>query len=187
MILSHHTDIPLPAKFPHYPSAQPLLSHISTTVLRVSSFGHHRLTAFADSQALPDPIAQDRRMDGVVSTLGSNTPGQLVVSLEYRRKSGRTLLEMSEFIISSGQVRVIGSPTAGLQSQESSGIDFGTTFNLGITQRQKQSKEELILPHFLAQRDAQTEEATAAGHIEYTLDAEDDFDDEEDVDEDLLI
>jgi hypothetical protein len=27
----------------------------------------------------------------------------------------------------------------------------------------------------------------AAGHIDYTLDAEDDFDDEEDVDEDLLI
>jgi elongator complex protein 5 len=187
VILSHHTDIPLPAKFPHYPSAEPLLSHISTTVLRVSSFGHYRLKALADSQALPDPIAKDRSADGVVSTFGSNTPLQLIVSLQYRRKSGRTLIEKYSFNLSSGQVGILGPPAAEDDAQETSGVDFGTTFNLGITQRQKQSKEDLVLPHFLAQRDVQAEEMAAAGHIDYTLDAEDDFDDEEDVDEDLLI
>lgn len=187
MILSHHNDIPLPAKFPHYPSAQPLLSHISTTVLQISSFGHYRLKTLADSQALPDPIDQDRNIDGVVLTLGSNTPRQLIVSLEYRRKSGRTLVEKYSFNIANGQVAVLGPAVGELDAQDGSGVDFGTTFNLGITQRQKQSKEGLVLPHFMAQRDAQGKEQAKAGQIEYTLEAEDDFDDEEDVDEDLLI
>jgi len=158
------------------------LSHISTTVLRVSSFGHHGLKAQADSQALPDPIELDRSKDGVVLTLGSNSPHNLVVSLEYRRKSGRTLLEKYNFSISSGQLGAL-VPSTTINAQDSSGIDFGTTFNLGISQRQKQDKEGVVLPHFVAQKEGQTEE----GQIEYILDAEDDFDDEEDVDEDLLI
>lgn len=158
------------------------MSHISTTVLRVSSFGHHGLKAQADSQALPDPIELDRNKDGVVLTLGSNSPHNLVVSLEYRRKSGRTLLEKYIFNISSGQLGAL-VPSTAINAQGISGIDFGTTFNLGITQRQKQDREGVVLPHFVAQKEGQVEE----GQIEYILDAEDDFDDEEDVDEDLLI
>jgi elongator complex protein 5 len=59
-------------------------------------------------------------------------------------------------------------------------VDFGTTFNLGVTERQMKSKEEVVLPHFGAR-------GGSSGDIEYTLGVEDDFDDEEDVDEDLLI
>ena len=84
----------------------------------------------------------------------------------------------------SGRVESLGTDTSA-SSQAGSGLDFGTTFNLGLTQRQKESREDLVLPHFSAQRIQPSENAT--GEIEYTLDADDDFDDEEDVDEDLLI
>ena len=91
-------------------------------------------------------------------------------------------MEKYNFSISSGQLGAL-VPSTTINAQDSSGIDFGTTFNLGISQRQKQDKEGVVLPHFVAQKEGQTEE----GQIEYILDAEDDFDDEEDVDEDLLI
>ena len=187
MILSHHTDILLPLKFPHYPSAQPLLSHISTTVLRVSSFGHYTLKVEADSKALPDPIEQDRARDGVISTLASNSSHKMVVALEYRKKSGRTIHERCTLNLTSGKVEPLDRKPKEV-SRDTSGLDFGTTFNLGVTQRQKENKEDVVLPHFSAQGiysgGAVSERG---GDIEYTLEAEDDFDDEEDVDEDLLI
>jgi len=68
--------------------------------------------------------------------------------------------------------------------QPSNLVEFETTFNLGISERQRQSKLAVVLPHFAAQEHPTSSHTS---EIEYTLDAEDDFDDEEDVDEDLLI
>jgi elongator complex protein 5 len=186
VILSHHTDVLLPLKFPHYPSAQALLSHISTTVLRVSSFDHHILQLEAESKALPDPIEHDHAKDGILSTLGSNSLQKVIVSLEYRKKSGRTIAERYTLSLHSGKVESLDNKPA--QDRDKTGIDFGTTFNLGITQRQKENKEDVVLPHFSAQGMYSEDHLSGkGGSIEYTLEAEDDFDDEEDVDEDLLI
>ena len=186
-MLLHHADIPLPSPFPHYPSPQILLSQISTTVLRVSSFGHHILRLEADSKALPDPIEQDRAKNGVFSTLASNSPGQIVVALEFRRRSGRTMTEKNVLNTRSRQIERLNINISD-PSQDIVGIDFGTTFNLGTTQQQKKTKEDVVLPHFVAQKVLAGEyHHEGVARIEYTLDAEDDFDDEEDVDEDLLI
>jgi elongator complex protein 5 len=87
--------------------------------------------------------------------------------------------------LSTGQIEILDTKTTE-EPQDASGVDFGTTFNLGITERQRQNKEEVVLPHFAAMSIGQGT-GEASGSIEYTLDAEDDFDDEEDVDEDLLI
>lgn len=186
-MLSHRTDILLPLKFPHYPSAQPLLSHISTTVLRVSSFGHHTLKVEADSKALPDPIEQDRARDGVISILASNPSEQMIIALEYRKKSGRTIHERCTLNLTSGKLEPLDRKSAE-DSRDTTGLDFGTTFNLSVTRRQKEIKEDVVLPHFSAQgiySGGAVQETR--GDIQYTLEAEDDFDDEEDVDEDLLI
>jgi hypothetical protein len=109
----------------------------------------------------------------------------MIIALEYRRKSGRTITERYTLDIVTGQVELLDTKTTD-ESQDSTGVDFGTTFNLGITQQQKQSKEDVVLPHFSAQGISVGKDGEG-GSIEYTLDAEDDFDDEDDVDEDLLI
>jgi hypothetical protein len=106
--------------------------------------------------------------------------------MEYRKKSGRTIKQTCTLDILSSKLSVLDVRT--VDDQAPSGIDFGTTFNLGITDRQRESKEEVVLPHFSAQAHHSTTNASdSSGEIKYTLDAEDDFDDEEDVDEDLLI
>jgi elongator complex protein 5 len=141
----------------------------------------------AESQALPDPIEQDRAIDGVISTLGSNASQRMIISVEYRKKSGRTILENFTLDINTGKIDTLNVPVE-KSSQEGMSLDFGTTFNLGMTQRQKETKEEIVLPHFSAQAlSGDDNREGGVGHIEYTLDAEDDFDDEEDVDEDLLV
>jgi elongator complex protein 5 len=141
----------------------------------------------AESKALPDPIEQDRTIDGVVSAIGSNTSQRMVISVEYRKKSGRTISESFTLDIPSGKIDILNTPVE-KSRQDGISLDFGTTFNLGMTERQKKTKEDVVLPYFSAQglpRDESHEDGV--GDIEYTLDAEDDFDDEEDVDEDLLV
>lgn len=152
----------------------------------MSSFRHHTLKLQAESQALPDPVERDGAREGVVSPFGTNSPQRLIVVLEYRKKSGRTIWEKCVLNLISSRVDHLG-PDPSLASQATSGLDFGTTFNLGITQRQRESKEDVVLPHFSAQAKSNNNAMGDNGEIEYTLDAEDDFDDEEDVDEDLLI
>jgi elongator complex protein 5 len=185
VILSHNIDIPLPLKFPHYPSAQALLSQISTAVISLSSYQHHLIRLEAESKALPDPIHLDRAKDGLVAALGSNATPLIILALEYRKKSGRAIKETCTLDIHSSKLSILDVQT--MDDQAPSGIDFGTTFNLGMTDRQRESKEEVVLPHFSAQAHHAAATSDSAADIEYTLDAEDDFDDEEDVDEDLLI
>jgi len=138
------------------------------------------------SKALPDPVEQDRAKDGVVATLGSNSVPRMILALEYRKKSGRIIKESSALDILSGNLFPLAVQTVG--DQASVGIDFGSTFNLGMTDRQKDSKDAVVLPHFSAQASHSLEKSPEPlAKIEYTLDAQDDFDEEEDVDEDLLI
>jgi len=189
IVFSHHLDVILPQTFPHYPSAESLLSQISTTVLRLSSFDQHIIRLEAESQALPDPIDKDTAKYGVISTISSNCQDSVVVALEYRKKSGRTITERCLLKLEDGAVKSFDvQSTRGTPPETNIGMDFGTTFNLGTTQKQMRNKEIVVLPHFAAQGPGENGNLIEGGtDIEYTLDAEDDFDDEEDVDEDLLI
>ena len=155
-------------------------------MIRLSSYQHNLIQLEAESKALPDPIEQDRAKDGVVATLGSNAAPQIILALEYRKKSGRTIKERCTLDIISGNLSTLDVKT--VEDKAPAGIDFGSTFNLGMTDRQKDSKDEVVLPHFSAQAShAPAKYPESPAEIEYTLDAQDDFDDEEDVDEDLLI
>ncbi|KAI2621637.1 histone acetylation protein 2 [Hypoxylon sp. NC1633] len=55
--------------------------------------------------------------------------------------------------------------------------DMGTTFNLGLTEKQRRDREGIVLPYFDAQTDIGAGEG---GRILYEMGREDDFDDEED-------
>lgn len=60
--------------------------------------------------------------------------------------------------------------------------DMATTFNLGLTEKQKRDRENVVLPYFDAQKDGGGSGAGEGGRILYDMGDEDreDFDDEED-------
>jgi elongator complex protein 5 len=57
------------------------------------------------------------------------------------------------------------------------GADVESTFNLGLTEKQKAAREGVVLPYFDAQKG---EGAGEGGRILYDMGEEDDFDEEED-------
>ena len=147
--------------------------------------------------------------------LQSSRQGGLVLNMELRRRSGRSVSETFVFVPGPPAVAasVTQTPTAQAAAQPSSllagtgrimlladhplfntvmgggreGHDDGTggngveqtesTFNLGLTDKQRQDREGIVLPYFDAQSDIGAGEG---GRILYEMGREDDFDDEED-------
>lgn len=73
-----------------------------------------------------------------------------------------------------------GLGTAGEGTQEEEEVE--TTFNLGLTEKQKRDREGVVLPYFDAQKEGGVAGPGEGGRILYDMGAEDrdDFDDEED-------
>jgi len=131
-------------------------------------------------------------VEGVLVGLGSNA--EMVVEMEYRRKSGRAVVEW--FVIGGGGEKEGGKDGAILLEdhplwrvsekvrmedsdgwEEKDGID-GVTFELGITERQRRVREGVQLPYMDAQREGGI---GGGGAILFTPEKEvDDFDEEED-------
>ena len=130
-----------------------------------------------------------------------------VVEMEIRRKSGRGVVET--FVISPPSPSITSQSTTTAKSTSTllsniilldehplyastpSGLSgpvekdaekVETTFNLGLTEKQKSDRERVILPYFDAQREGGLLGAGEGGRILYEMGAEDreDFDDEED-------
>lgn len=103
-----------------------------------------------------------------------------------RRRSGRAVAE--RFILSPSPNQKGGGANLSLladhplfapqKDTESDGEAMAdTTFNLGLTEKQRNDREGIVLPYF----DAQTEVGGGeGGRILYDMGREDDFDDEED-------
>lgn len=72
-------------------------------------------------------------------------------------------------------------PSIGTEKQDGEG-EVETTFNLGLTEKQKRDREGVVLPYFDAQKDGGASGPGDGGRILYEMGAEDreDFDDEED-------
>ncbi|KAK7514957.1 Elongator complex protein 5 [Phyllosticta citriasiana] len=121
----------------------------------------------------------------------------VVLEMEYRRKSGRGVHEW--FFLpeppqggavtgkelktaQTAQVLLLDDhplhrhvPDVGETALE--GDEFDTTFNLGLTEKQRRDREGVVLPYF----DAQSGEGPGeGGRILYDMGEEDDFDEEED-------
>ncbi|ROW09097.1 hypothetical protein VPNG_05745 [Cytospora leucostoma] len=127
--------------------------------------------------------------------------GGVVVEMELRRRSGRAVVERFVLVpkekAGGGAVVTTAAAATGAVSLLSDHPLFaapedvegggggggeddelaGSTFNLGLTEKQRKDREGIVLPYFDAQEDVGGGEG---GRILYEMGREDDFDDEED-------
>ena len=109
--------------------------------------------------------------------------------MDHRRKSGRGIEEwflvpsLGSRASTSGRTREkiilledhpIYRPQLVDSGKETEAGD--STFNLGLTEKQKRDREGVVLPYFDAQKDG----GGTGGRILYDMGVEDDFDEEED-------
>ncbi|KAI0865796.1 Elongator complex protein 5 [Xylaria cubensis] len=136
-----------------------------------------------------------------------NGTGGLVLEMELRRRSGRAVAEtfvlvpgpspgikspptssmqaqMARLEITSSKLYLLSDHPAFLDPEaEASAQGTGgeeepeSTFNLGLTEKQRRDREGIVLPYFDAQTDIGAGEG---GRILYEMGREDDFDEEED-------
>ncbi|KAF3036655.1 hypothetical protein E8E12_001658 [Didymella heteroderae] len=183
------------------PQPLDLFKYMATTVITCKSFAHVLAAKAARERSLPEPthgILQGA--EGIVQCLDANDHRGIVLEAEFRRKSGRPESETyflraarrsdyntplqgmafgtlrQEFVVLLDQVPAYSSnEVTGLVNAAANEIE--STFNLGLTDKQKQAREGVVLPYFDAQKG---EGAGEGGRILYDMGEEDDFDEEED-------
>lgn len=198
----YHQDM-LPAQDAHNPYApQPLelLKYLATSIVVCKSFAHVLAAKAARERSLAEPIyGLLQGAEGVVECLDADDHRGIVLEAEFRRKSGRP--ENEVYFLRTARPSDYNAPTLGLAygilKQEfvvllemvpaytntavtawvgAAADEIESTFNLGITDKQKQAREGVVLPYF----DAQKGEGGEGGRILYEMGEEDDFDEEED-------
>lgn len=115
--------------------------------------------------------------------------GGVVINMELRRRSGRAIDEKFVLMPSSaaatkpglGKLCLLTDHSMFKKPEAEQGEDAEeqpeSTFNLGLTEKQRKDREGIVLPYFDAQTDIGAGEG---GRILYEMGREDDFDDEED-------
>ncbi|KAH8712189.1 Elongator complex protein 5 [Phaeosphaeriaceae sp. PMI808] len=198
----YHQDI-LPsqdAQNAYSPQPLELVKYMATSVMTCKSFAHMLAAKVARERSFPEPnhgLLQEA--EGVVQDMDANDPRGVVLEAEFRRKSGRPESEVfflrtprpsdynkpaagmpigtlkQEFIVLLSQVPAYaGHEIIGINQDATNMIQ--STFNLELTDKQKQAREGVVLPYF----DAQKGEGGEGGRILYDMGVEDDFDEEED-------
>ena len=116
--------------------------------------------------------------------LGANDPRGVVLEMEYRRKSGRGVEEWFFLPPVASKEKVVllddhplyrrSDSVGGKNATDDVGEEL-STFDLGITAKQRRDREGVVLPYFDAQVGG-----GEGGRILYDMGVEDDFDEEED-------
>ena len=202
----YHVDVPLSTSWrspstPYAPHPLTLLKYLSTSIFVVHSLPQQIARKRARDRSLAEPTFGLAEPDeGTVAGLGANDDTGVVVELESRRKSGRsvtgwfvmrydlncsTIKELEPDMTSDGFIRLQDYPPYRASEMACASIAHDrqdelveTTFNLGLSSKQRTDRDNVVLPYF----DAQRAEGGAAegGRILYEMGVEDDFDDEED-------
>lgn len=196
LVVTFHQDVPgRPAQSPYAPSPLSLLTYLATTVIKLHSFSHILVQKAARDRSLVPPVfGLEEEQEGVLlgrldRPVGKDSAEGVVLEMEYRRKSGRGVLEWyllppaSRY--SPNQVkevvtllddhplyRPVEDVDAGNEDEEPE-----STFELRLTERQRKEREGVVLPYFDAQ---QGDGPGEGGRILYDMGEEDDFDEEED-------
>jgi elongator complex protein 5 len=197
----YHTDVPVQQSNPYGPSPLQLLKVLATTILTVHSLDHILAQKAARDRSVAEPsFGLDEGIEGVIVGFGSNSL-ESVIEMDYRRTSGRHLKEW--YVVNHQNTTDIkkpppepGKPAAkgnsavilledhpkyprsGSLSSPGAEEDLpDSTFNLALTDKQRQDRDAVVLPYFDAQKDGGVGDG---GRILYEMGAEDDFDDEED-------
>ncbi|KAF2826169.1 hypothetical protein CC86DRAFT_350658 [Ophiobolus disseminans] len=198
----YHQDM-LPAQDaqnPYAPQTLDLLKYLATSIVICKSFAHVLAAKVARERSLAEPTyGLLQGAEGVVECLDANDHRGIVLEAEFRRKSGRPESEVyflrtahpsdynvpvpgmifgtlkQEFVALLEQVPAYGNSGV-LALINLAADDIESTFNLGLTEKQKQAREGVVLPY----TDAQKGEGGEGGRILYDMGVEDDFDEEED-------
>lgn len=183
------------------PQPLDLFKYMATTVITCKSFAHVLAAKAAKERSLPEPThGLLQGAEGIVQCLDANDHRGIVIEAEFRRKSGRP--ESESYFLRAARRSDYNPPVSGMafgtlrqefvtlldqvpaySSSEVSGLvnaaanEMESTFNLGLTDKQKQAREGVVLPYFDAQKG---EGAGEGGRILYDMGEEDDFDEEED-------
>lgn len=197
----YHRDM-IPSQDADKYAPQPLMlfEYMATTIITCKSFAHAIAAKAARERSLAVPThGLLQGAEGIVESLDANDSRGIVLEAEFRRQSGRS--EHETFFLRTARPSDFNYPTNGLpigiikqdfvtlldlvpsyNSQEVLGKvkaaadEIESTFNLALTDKQKQAREGVVLPYF----DAQKGEGGEGGRILYDMGEEDDFDEEED-------
>lgn len=201
IVATYHDDVPivLPKSFSEYePHPFTILCHLATAILRISSLYQEIERQKARNRSIQEPewgLAEDREgvLVGLKGKEKNEDSNSVVIHMELRRRSGRTTSE--NFILAPKDHPTAAAGTSSLSkvslltdhSMFQTSADGGeggegeeepeSTFNLGLTEKQRKDREGIVLPYFDAQTDIGAGEG---GRILYEMGREDDFDDEED-------
>ncbi|KAI9710396.1 MAG: hypothetical protein M1828_002184 [Chrysothrix sp. TS-e1954] len=192
-----HVDQPLSRSgaSPYAPSSLTLLKYLATTVLTMYSLAHILAKKSARERSLAPPrFGLDEEKEGIIQGLGSCDSRGIVIEMEHRRKSGRAVSDLyflptpkldtalskpreKSQIILLADHPLYGTPTTADQEPQAASDLGNITFDLGLTEKQRRDREEVVLPYYDAQRGSGPGEG---GRILYDMGVEDDFDEEED-------
>lgn len=197
----YHVDIPSTGRLLYAPSALAELRYLATSILTVHAFGQTVAKKQAAAKSLSEPVfglAEEK--DGVVIASKKTVQHKgFVIEMAFRRKSGRAIEET--FFVPFAHVtskppppilladHAVLQPRPGVDVAASGLAEFGSTFDLGLTERQRQDRDAVILPYFDAQKIQLGQESAPqkseqalneGGRILYDMGVEDDFDEEED-------
>jgi elongator complex protein 5 len=151
--------------------------------------------AARERSVAPPTSGLEEGVEGVLQGLGANGKEGLVMEVEHRRKSGRGVREwyflpnahahaqkVGESVSSRSRETVIlledhpaYKPSVDETAAGSEEVPEGGTFELGLTERQREAREGVVLPYFDAQKGG-----GEGGRILYDMGEEDDFDEDED-------
>lgn len=197
LVVTFHQDVPgLPQQNPYSPSPLSMLTYLATSVITLHSFSHILAQKAARDRSLVAPVfGLDEEQDGILvgrlDKLGGGAAAAegVVLELEHRRKSGRGVLEwyllppasryslqqVKEVVTLLDDNVMYNPPLEPDTNAEGEGPR--STFELGVTERQRREREGVVLPYFDAQHGDGPGEG---GRILYDMGEEDDFDEEED-------
>ena len=202
IVAGYHSDVELVSHHHDYsPAPLSLLSYLATTILTVHCLPILLAEKAARDRSLPAPnFGLTEGATGVVVGLKSS-PRQIkpsecgiVLEMEHRRKSGRGVHEWY-FLPAAPKTQSLTPQTfrenltllddhplfSSRQEDAMSDQEMASmTFELGLTDRQRQEREGVVLPYFDAQKAGVSGGPGEGGRILYDMGVEDDFDEEED-------
>jgi elongator complex protein 5 len=185
-----HNDIPLTPHDWYAPHPMTYLRYVATTIITTHSLPQIIAAKEAQDRCVAAPrwgLAE--RVPGALvgrRPKGSAGPPATVLEMEHRRRSGRAVRDW--FVVEHGGAAGRGA-VARLEDHPAyprpdvegdGGADTAgpeTTFNLGLSEKERRDREGVRLPYMDAQREGGIGEG---GRILYDMGVEDDFDDEED-------
>lgn len=195
LLALYHTDVPLSgtASGPYSPAPLTLLRYLATTLISTHSLSHMLARKAARERSVVEPsFGLEEGVEGILQGLGANSKEGFVLEMEHRRKSGRGVREWF-FLPQPAKEATATGPASKMRetvilledhpsyrtvSEEAVGGSEepeNATFELGLTEKQRQARKGVVLPYFDAQQGG-----GEGGRILYDIGAEDDFDEDED-------